>query len=670
MASLAMKRIMICGLKSDRKKILEALQRQGSVEIQDFLEEDDVFKKVKMPISSAEFERGIHDAETAIDILRELNGEKPPGMFSSLNGRKPVGQDKYDNFKDEYSSTSAAVTTIIRVYKEIAEKKAEVLRCSQQIEMLEPWKALDIRLDFSGTARTCAFIGALPKEWTMDAVYAGVAEKTEADIDVNIISRTKEQTCVMVIGCREDEQELGNALRSIGFVYPSVNCSSIPVNEKARLEGRIDDLNEEIARSEEKIRSYNEKTDSIKFLRDYLTIREEKYSVTNGLPQSEHVFVLTGYTPEKFIPKIEKLLSGYDAVLEANDPEEGEDVPVLLKNNKFSTSVQGVVESYALPKKGEIDPTFLISLFYFVFFGFMLSDAGIGLLLFLGAGFLLLKYRNMEPGLKRQVQLFLYGGISAMFWGVMFGSYFGDMPTVIGREFLGKSLIVKPVWMDMQANPMAILAASLGLGLIHIFTGMGVAAYQQIKQKDFTALIFDTLCWVVILVGLLIKLLSMDMIMNMLFSGQDPFFSAQAGNIGMIAAGVGAVAVLIMGGRESKNPFKRLLKGAYAIYGITSYLSDVLSYSRLLALGLATGVISQVANMIGTMFGSGAVKIIVYVLVFVVLNAINAGVNIMGAYVHTNRLQYVEFYSRFFEGGGRPFQPYSIKTKYYKIKEN
>lgn len=669
MASLAMKRILICGLKSDRKAILEALQRLGTVEVQNFLEEDEVFKKNRMPISAAEFERGIHDAESAIDILTEFDGEKPGGLLSSFKGREVVDIDKFDNFKDEFLDVQGAVTNILKYYKDIAEKKAEILKCSQQIEMLEPWKALDISLDFKGTAQTSAFVGAIPKEIELSDIYEGIAAQTAAEVNVDLISKNKEQTCIMVITSKENGAEVSAALRALGFAYPSVSSELPPVEEKERLAKRIEQLEKLVYADEQSILEYDDKKPQIKFMRDYLTIREEKYMVINGLPQSEHAFVLTGYTPAKYLPKLEKMLKNYDVAIEATDPEEGEDVPVLLSNNKFSESVQGVVESYALPLNNEVDPSFLISLFYFIFFGFMLSDAAIGCLIFVGALVLLLKNKNMEIGLKRNVKLFMFGGLSAIIWGILFGSYFGDLIKVVSGEFFGHEIIVRPVWLDMQAHPMTVLALALGLGLIHIFTGMAVAAYQFLKQKDLQGFFFDVITWYVVLIGLVVKALSMDMIMGILFDGRTPFFSAQVGNIGMIAAGVGCLVLIAFAGRSSKNPLKRILKGVYAVYGITSYLSDLLSYSRLLALGLATGVISSVANMIGTMFGSGFVKVIVYIIVFIIINLINIGINTLGAYVHTNRLQYVEFFSRFYEGGSRPFQPYSVKTKFYKFKE-
>ena len=667
MAVLAMKRITICGLKADSKPILERIQRAGVIEIQDFVEEDDVFKKVRMPISASEFERNIHDAENALEVLNTYKEEKS-GMLSSFKGRAVIEEEEYDTFYKELAGTKKTISRILELSKDVAEKNAEILKSQQQLEMLVPWESFDVPLDLSGTEKTGIFIGSLPGEWTLDSIYEAMAE--HLPVDITIISHDKNQTCLMLICQIEKKEAVNAALRGLGFSYPAYSTKYTPEESKERLLKQIDVLKEEIEKCEEEIKSYDDQRPKIKFLADYQAIRAEKYSVANNLPQSEHAFILSGYVPEIYVKEVEEAIEPYTATLELEDVTEDEDAPVALKNNGFSSAVQGVVESYALPDKGEIDPSFLISLFYFVFFGFMLADAAIGLLIFLGAFVLLVSNKNMEKGLRNNVKLFMFGGISAMFFGVLFGSYFGDVITSVSSNFFGKPIVVKPLWLDMTANPMTVLTLALIMGLIHIFTGMAAAAYQFLKKKDIMSFIFDVLVWYVILIGLIIKCLSMQMIMDILAGGSAPVFSAQVGNYGLYAAGIGCLVVIFMGGRSSKNWGKRLLKGAYAVYGITGYLSDLLSYSRLLALGLATGVISSVANMIGTMFGSGFVGVIVFILVFIIINAINIGINTLGAYVHTNRLQYVEFFGRFYEGGGRPFQPYSVKTKYYKFKEN
>ena len=124
-----------------------------------------------------------------------------------------------------------------------------------------------------------------------------------------------------------------------------------------------------------------------------------------------------------------------------------------------------------------------------------------------------------------------------------------------------------------------------------------------------------------------------------------------------------------MSGRSSKNPALRLALGAYDIYNITGWLSDVLSYSRLLALGLATGVIASVVNQMGSMLPNNVIGVIAFVVIFIAGHTLNLAINLLGAYVHTNRLQFVEFFGKFYEGGGEPFNPFKENTKYADVKE-
>ena len=135
-----------------------------------------------------------------------------------------------------------------------------------------------------------------------------------------------------------------------------------------------------------------------------------------------------------------------------------------------------------------------------------------------------------------------------------------------------------------------------------------------------------------------------------------------------MAAG-GAIGIVLMSGRENKNPALRLALGAYDLYNVTGWLSDALSYSRLLALGLATGVIASVINQMGAMLPNNVIGVILFIVIFIVGHVLNLAINLLGAYVHTNRLQFVEFFGKFYEGGGRPFNPFKENTKYVDVKE-
>ena len=331
MAILAMKRITICGLKKDSKAILETIQRKGVIEVQDFTPEDEIFRKKPMPISGAEFERNIRDAESAIEVLNSYNEEKS-GILSSFKGRAVISEEDYNNFHTELSSVKATAARILALAKNVAEKKAEIVKCLQQTEMLVPWETLDVPLNFNGTERTSVFIGALPGDWTQDAVYEEMAESLP--IDVTIISHDKNQTCIMLVCLKEAFDSVNSALRGIGFVYPSANCSATPAEQKEILQKEMEKLEEEIRVCEEEIVSYDDQRGKIKFLADYQTIRKEKYTVATGLPQSEHTFVMSGYIPDTNIQELQCALTDYPVTIETTEPEQKRMPRFFLKTTR------------------------------------------------------------------------------------------------------------------------------------------------------------------------------------------------------------------------------------------------------------------------------------------------------------------------------------------------
>ena len=401
---------------------------------------------------------------------------------------------------------------------------------------------------------------------------------------------------------------------------------------------------------------------------DYFSMRIEKYDVLGRLWQSPHVFVITGYIPAESAPALEKeLTEKFEAYVELETPAEDEDVPVKLKNNAFAAPVEGVLESYSMPGRKEIDPSTLMAVFYYFLFGMMLSDAGYGLLMVIGCGIALAKFKNMEESLRKFLKMFLYCGISTVFWGAMFGSFFGDAVTVIGKTFFNVDIAIPALWFTPLNEPMRLLLFSFLIGVIHLFAGLGAQFYQLARQGLWKDAIFDVVFWYMLVGGGILYLLSMQMFADMVSLGFT--LPAAVGTAGAIAAGIGAVGIVLTAGRESRSPFKRLLKGLYGLYGVSSYLSDILSYSRLLALGLATGVIASVFNQMGAMLGNSPAGVAVFVFAFLVGHTLNLGINVLGAYVHTNRLQFVEFFGKFFEGGSRKFNPFSAKTKYFKITE-
>jgi V/A-type H+-transporting ATPase subunit I len=285
-----------------------------------------------------------------------------------------------------------------------------------------------------------------------------------------------------------------------------------------------------------------------------------------------------------------------------------------------------------------------MSLFYVVIFGLMFADVGYGLLTVLACfgGVALLKPRE---GMKRFLLMFGYCGISCIAMGVVFGGYFGDFPSALMENMFGVTIAEVALWFNPVAEPLTFLVVALAAGAIHLIGGMAVQFYVLCKRGQVFAAIFDIGSWWVLFAGIGVFVLA----------GPTP---------GFIVAGTGAAMLILTQGRHEKNVVMKFLKGLYAIYGIINYVSDLLSYCRILALGLAASVIAEVFNLLSMMAGPTVVGYVMMVVVFCIGHALNLAINLLGTFVHTSRLQYIEFFGKFFEDGGQKFEPMAPSAKY------
>lgn len=653
-----MKKVRIVALREDRKRLLEHLQDSALIQIKKPDKKTDGFSRVNMTSQMQVFERNVTLTEQALKILDEYAREKS-GLLSSFAGRKEVDPDEIGVIAAKSGEVISVSNRIVDLNKTIVDNSAEKIRVNTSLAQLALWDKLDIPLNTSDTRSTAVFIGTLPAEYDERGLSEALAaENPKLTFELEIQHAENNMTCMVLFSPISQKAMAEDALRTLGFSRPMSPTHHIPKKKAENLRKKLIKLDEESENAKQEIISLADKRSDIKYTQDYFRIRADKYNVINELDHTRHVFVITGYIPEEDCQKLIKLCDRA-ATCYVEFEDAGDDAPVKLKNNRFSRPAQGILTMYSAPNHSEIDPTPILAFFFYFFFGMMFSDAGYGLLMVVAIGIVLKVFRPDEK-MRNNLKLFQYCGISTCIWGLIFGSIFGDAPASLYNAFTGASVTMKEIlpWptLDPQKDALLLMVVSIAFGLVHILVGMGCKFYICIKNKDYPAAFFDTGLWMLLLVGLAVLAAGM--------------FTAPM--IMYIGAGIAiacALGLVLTQGRGKKG-IGRFIGGLASLYDITSYISDLLSYSRLLALGLTTGVMAQVFNMLATMLGTNILGIVFMVVIMLIGHALTIGLNALGSYVHTMRLQYVEMFSKFYEGGGKEFEPFSLQSKYIKIQED
>ena len=673
MAVVEMQKISISAHRSNRKAILETLQKLEVIQVVEADLDETGLRHKNTADARATFEKNADLADQALAILDKYVPEKQ-GMLSGLAGKELIDDASFDKVVESQQDCMAVARKIVRNDKEISECSGNILKNENQKESLVPWMNLDVPMSFTGTNKTAAFIGSVQGVCDEAQVYALIKEKTEGieELSVTVLSSESDMTNIFVLCLKEAREKVESALRSLGFAKPPQAVLGVPKKVAEDLDRDTEKQKTEIERLKKGIEEYAGSREDLRVVSDYYRTRAEKYRLLGTIPQTRKAFFIEGWVPAESAEAVAKLLTEkYGAVVDYEEKKEGETEPTLLRNNKFSRNYEPVLASYGLPQHGKVDPTTIMSFFYMFFFGMMLSDAGYGLLMVIGCGIALLKFPRMAQGMKKMITMFFWCGVSTVFWGIMFGGFFGDVIDVVAKTFFGYTgdKIVKPLWFDPLTSPMRLLIWCMLFGIIHLFFGLGIKGYQYLKDGDIVGFVSDIIAWYAFLIGLILMLLPTDLFANIaqMQFNFPPFVAPLAKGL---AIG-GMVVILLMSGRANKNWGLRIALGAYDIYGVTGWLSDALSYSRLLALGLATGVIASVINTMAAMVGEGKgiIGLIIFFIIFIIGSVLNFAINLLGAYVHTNRLQYVEFFGKFYDGGGEPFEPFETKTKYIEFNK-
>lgn len=657
---MKMQKIELLTLLEDNKKIIDFLQRSGTVQIEKSEVPDSMYS-VDTSSNVSQLDKFLALSQDALEVLNKYVSDNKK-LTDSFKARPAMELSKFLDMADDTDLTMRKCYELLDLKKEIAEKKADLIRYTTLIDSLDSWRNLDIPLNTSKTAKTSFLIGTFPEEYTDEMLKEKIAEALPnlQTIDCEVVKSSKMQTCAVIICMRENAAEVEDAIRSFGFQRASEQLSK-PVKEVTEdYQKIINGLKSEIIDCEEKIKSFADERKNIEFLIDYFTIKADKYEAFKSMSMSRNVFYFSGYIPEKYCSKtVSRLEEKFTVAITVSEvAQDDENEPVLLKNNAFSAPVEDITEMYSLPGKHDVDPNAIMSFFYYMFFGMMFSDAGYGLIMVVATLFILLKCKP-EGNKKKTIMMYMYCGIATMFWGIMFGSFFGDIINIIRADFLGLEKIRLYLWLDPQNELMTTMIWCLFFGVVHLFVGVAIKGYMEWHQGDKFGAVCDTLSIYLAVGG------ALPLCAGMIMEVPDNFKT-----IGKYCALAGVALIILTAGRASKSIGGKLGAGLYALYNtVTGYLGDILSYSRLLALGLVTGIIGSVVNMMGSLPQNMVLKVILLTIVFIFGHTVNFGINVIGAYVHTNRLQYVEFFSRFYEGGGKPFNPLKVNTKTFKFKE-
>lgn len=633
-----MKKLTLAALLEHREAILQALQSICAVQLISIGEGEQ---------SSAAAEGRVQRLQSAEELLKPYAGKA---------GFGPKPEATRQELEEDIQPALEICAELEGLQRRIAQNSSDTEKRRLQLGSLLPWADMTDPLE---TVRSTASLKVMTGTVPVDGVNALM----ETGALVQLYGGEKERAA-LVICPNEEYAGIAPSIRATGFQEKGFGDIRGTASENIqRLRTEIEALEAERAQLEARLAAFGPKREEIRRALDGAAIDRDREQSKEALAHTKTAFLLTGWVREDMTEKvrreIEKITDVY--YLSFEDPSEGDAVPTVLKNSRLITPYEAVTNLYSLPAYGTIDGTPLMAPFYFIFFGMMLSDTVYGAVLALGA-WAFLKYIKPRGMMENLAKVLMMGGISTIFMGLLFGTCAGVSWPVI---FRGTALENTFPIIDSSADPIAMLALCAAMGIIQMFYAVFIAAYSCIKHRDWAGAIVDNLSWVFIITGLL------------LMAAPSLGLPAALGTAGKWMAIGFAAVVLLFAGRSKKNVAGRLMSGAGKLYDVTSWLGDVLSYARIFALGLSTGVIGLVLNtlcwdmLFASFKGNPVLMVVGFIIVTVLSVALHAfmmAISTLGCFVHSARLQYVEFFGKFYEAGGKAFKPLRYETKYVNVK--
>ncbi|MCF7846631.1 MAG: hypothetical protein K9M51_00980 [Candidatus Gracilibacteria bacterium] len=665
MAKVPLQKIRITGLRQHYKILLQELHRKGILQL----------------VENEKFREASSDAPTpnhfdAFDLaridfaLRYLSPHAPKKgkLENILTGGKLIMPEEVA--KKRFAAFAPQLESVVSECEKLEESSVRVRNELQQLQQKKEKAGSFFRFSLPintplETERTRSWVGSVPVA-KRDAFIEALA-KTSHLLDLEEFSTAEKQVFLRLTVLNEVTPRLPELFQRFGFQEFDLASEFEAFGEKTpaqileRIEAEQKRLAKELTHNKTRIEALAKHTEDLKITRDFHHWYKDKNDAEKHMFRSQRVFAFEAWIPKFRLKKlnhwIEQTFLG-DVAVEAIEPNKKESPPTLLHNKSGISSFQMITEMFGSPREKEIDPTPGMAPFFIIFFGVCLSDTGYGLLLFLITSLLLLFGKHSKQA-RRVIWMIFLLGISATAGGILLGGHFGmtvdQAPAFLTTVNAAGDLVFRGQILDPMSGSGALsfLVFTFAVGIFQLLMGLVMQFLQNLHNRDYVSAFADSVAWFYFLVSLLLWALA----------DQFGFDKQLLSYFALSGAGI----LVLTQGRKKKNIVLKLLFGILGLYGIMDYVSSMLSYSRLMALGLATGIIGSAMNMTAIVLGDmlpGILGILVLVLFLLFGHSINFALSMLGAFVHTMRLQFIEFFGRFYGGGAQQFKAFARVKKY------